>query len=221
MSSKIKIAFSDEYILSLPKNHKFPIEKYRLIPERLLEEGLINNSYFFSPGYADRSIIEITHTKDYIDKLLNFSLTDREVRRIGFPQSQELIEREFIITNGTIKSALFALDNGISLNIAGGTHHAYKDKGEGFCIFNDVAVAANYMLSRKYINQILVVDLDVHQGNGTAKIFEENENVFTFSMHGESNYPLYKEKSNLDIPLKSGMEDDDYLDLLFKTLPNY
>lgn len=220
MSSKIKIAFSDEYILPLPAEHKFPIQKYKMIPERLLSEKIISKSNLFSPGYADRSIIEITHDADYVKRLLSNQLSEREIRKIGFPQSKELVEREFIISNGTVKGSLFALENGISLNIAGGTHHAYKDRGEGFCIFNDAAVAANYLLSRNYVNQILVVDLDVHQGNGTAKIFEDNNSVFTFSMHGESNYPLYKEKSDYDIPLKSGTDDETYLSMLYKTLPD-
>ena len=220
MPTKIKIAFSDEYILSLPQNHKFPIDKYRLIPLQLLSEGLISNANIFSPGFADKSIIELTHTREYVEKVLSVNLSEKEVRKIGFPQSKDLVEREFIISNGTVKGALYALETGVSLNVAGGTHHAYSDRGEGFCIFNDVAVASNYLLSRKYVTRILIVDLDVHQGNGTAKIFENNSDVFTFSMHGESNYPLHKEKSDLDIPLQSKTNDDVYLKILHETLPH-
>ena len=215
----IKIAFSDEYVLSLPKDHKFPIDKYRLIPETLLNEGTITEQNFFAPGFADKSIVEATHSKEYVKKLLGLKLTEREVRRIGFPLSKDLVEREFIITQGTIKGALLAFENGASLNVAGGTHHAFRERGEGFCIFNDVAVAADYLLNRNYINKILVVDLDVHQGNGTAKIFENEPAVFTFSMHGAFNYPLHKEKSDLDVPLKAGTGDEEYLNILKETLP--
>ncbi len=220
MPNKIKIAFSEEYILDLPKEHKFPIQKYKMIPEQLLSEGLISNSNLFSPGLADKSIVVLTHCNNYVQKLLDNNLSDKEIRKIGFPQTPELIEREFIIANGSIKGALSALENNVSLNIAGGTHHAYKDRGEGFCILNDVGIAANYLLSRNYVSKILIVDLDVHQGNGTAKLFENNDSVFTFSMHGESNYPLIKEKSDLDIPLKNGTHDDIYLPLLKEVLPN-
>ena len=219
INNKIKIAYSKEYVLPLPPDHKFPIQKYRMIPERLLAEGTIIQENLFEPGPAERSIVELTHTKEYIDKLLTQMLTGREVRKIGFPQTKELVEREFIITNGTVKGALFALENGVALNVAGGTHHAYADSGEGFCLFNDVAVAANYLLHKNYAQRILVIDLDVHQGNGTAKIFENEPRVFTFSMHGASNYPLQKEKSDLDIPLKYKTNDEAYLKILYETLP--
>jgi acetoin utilization deacetylase AcuC-like enzyme len=219
LSKNIQIAFSEEYVLPLPPDHKFPIQKYSEIPKRLLKEGVITHNNLFPPGICDLSIVKLTHTKDYVNKLLNLNLSDREIRKIGFPQSNELVIREFIITNGTVKGAISAINNGAALNIAGGTHHAFADSGEGFCLLNDVAVAANYLLHRGFANKILIVDLDVHQGNGTAKIFENDSRVFTFSMHGKDNYPLQKETSDLDIPLKHGIGDDEYLQLLNNNLP--
>ena len=219
-SSSIQIAYSKEYVLPLPENHKFPINKYRLIPETLLKEGTITEENIFAPEKAEREIVELTHSTKYLDKLLNLQLNEREIRKIGFPQSRELIEREFIISEGTVKGALSAIKNGVALNVAGGTHHAYADHGEGFCLLNDVAVASNFLLHKKLAERILIIDLDVHQGNGTAKIFENEKKVFTFSMHGDANYPLYKEKSDLDIPLKYKTDDEKYLNLLYKNLPH-
>lgn len=219
ISSKLKIAYSNEYVLPLPEGHKFPIDKYKLIPERLINEGTISEVNIFTPSKAELSIVELTHDKEYVSKLVNLRLSEREIRKIGFPLSKELIEREFIIAGGTIKGALSALDNMAALNVAGGTHHAYAGHGEGFCLLNDVAVASNYLLHKKLAERILIIDLDVHQGNGTAKIFENNNKVFTLSMHGEANYPLYKEKSDLDIPLKYKTDDYTYLKLLYENLP--
>lgn len=145
-------------------------------------------------------------------------LTPQEQRRIGFPQSPQLTKRELIITQGTIDCCHFAIQNGISLNVAGGTHHAFADRGEGFCLLNDFAVAANYLLHKKLVSKILIIDLDVHQGNGTAKIFSEESRVFTFSMHGKNNYPFHKEKSDRDIELNDGTDTDTYLQLLDKNL---
>ena len=147
------------------------------------------------------------------------SLTPRQIRRIGFPQSEQLVERSRRSCQGTFEAALNACQHGIGLNIAGGTHHAYRDRGEGFCFLNDQAITASYLLNEKIANQILIIDLDVHQGNGTASIFADDERVFTFSMHGADNYPLKKENSDLDIPLPTGTEDRLYLDTLDETLP--
>ncbi len=215
----IKIAFSKEYILKLPEDHKFPINKYRLIPETLLKEGTISSSDIFAPGKADLSSIELTHTSEYVSKLINQELTGREIRKIGFPQTGELIERELIIVQGTITGSKYAIESGISFNTAGGTHHAYANSGEGFCVLNDVAVAANYLLHHEFVSRILIVDLDVHQGNGTARIFENTPEVFTFSMHGRDNYPLRKDKSDLDIPLPTGTTGESYLNILYDRLP--
>jgi acetoin utilization deacetylase AcuC-like enzyme len=215
----IKIAFDPIYAHPLPEGHRFPMLKYELIPEQLLHEGSIAPENLFQPGVCEEEIILWTHEKAYFDKLINQTLTPSEQRKIGFPQSTELTKRELIITQGTIDCCFYALQYGAALNVAGGTHHAFKERGEGFCLLNDMAVAANYLLKKGLANQILIIDLDVHQGNGTAKLFENEQKVFTFSMHGEHNYPFHKEKSDLDIPLKNGTNDATYLKLLADTLP--
>ena len=215
----IKIAWSEVYRYQLPEGHRFPMEKYVLLPEQLKYEGTFDNENFFEPSILALEDILLTHTAEYWDKLENLMLSKREIRDIGFPVNKKLIYRGRIISQGTIECALFALENGVALNIAGGTHHAYADRGEGFCVLNDFAIASNYLLKNKLCKQILIVDLDVHQGNGNAKIFENDTRVFTFSMHGEKNYPLRKEKSDLDIGLKDGTNDDSYLNILTETLP--
>jgi acetoin utilization deacetylase AcuC-like enzyme len=193
--------------------------KYELIPDQLLHEGTITTGNIFSPAPCTEEIILLTHDKAYLDKLLQQKLTASEQRKIGFPQSPELTKRELIITQGTIDCCLFALKDGVALNVAGGTHHAFADRGEGFCLLNDQAVAANYLLHEKLAKKILIIDLDVHQGNGTARLFEKNESVFTLSIHGVHNYPFHKEKSDLDIPLADGTDDPTYLGILSQTLP--
>ena len=218
-SGRLNIAYDPVYAHPLPGEHRFPMIKYELIPEQLLYEGTITHENLFSPAPCPDEIILLTHTREYSEKLKNQTLSAQEQRRIGFPQSPLLTHRELVITQGTIDCCLFAKENGVSLNVAGGTHHAYADRGEGFCLLNDFAVAANYLLKNKIANQILIIDLDVHQGNGTAKLFSEKPDVFTFSMHGKNNYPFHKEKSDLDIPLKDGTNDETYLSLLKETLP--
>ena len=192
--------------------------KYELIPEQLLHEGSITSQNIFAPLPCPDEIVLWTHKKEYVDKLHNQNLSAKEQRHIGFPQSPELTTREFIITQGTIDCCHYAMQYGVALNVAGGTHHAFTDRGEGFCLLNDMAIAANYLLRKNLSKQILVIDLDVHQGNGTAKLFENETRVFTFSMHGEHNYPFHKEKSDLDIPLKDGTNDNTYLSLLKENL---
>ena len=192
--------------------------KYELIPEQLLHEGTISINNLFTPVKCTDEIVLLTHTEEYLNKLQQQTLSVKEQRHIGFPQSPQLTERELIITQGTINCCLSALENGVALNVAGGTHHAFADRGEGFCLLNDFATAANYLLQQQLVKQILIIDLDVHQGNGTAKLFENNNRVFTFSMHGEHNYPFHKETSNLDIGLKDGTDDNIYLPLLETTL---
>lgn len=199
----VKIAFHPAYILQLPKGHRFPMEKYELIPEQLLHEGTIEQAQLFEPEICSHEILEHTHTRDYIDAVENGTLTASEMRRIGFPWTHEMVTREKIIMQGTVDCALHALKHGFALNVAGGTHHAFASHGEGFCIFNDFAVAASYLLQQKIVNKIVILDLDVHQGNGTAAIFEGSENVLTISIHGSDNYPFRKEKL-LGYTLKSG-----------------
>ncbi|MBX9783275.1 MAG: histone deacetylase [Chitinophagaceae bacterium] len=192
--------------------------KYELIPEQLLHEGTITNQNLIAPKICEDEIVLLTHTKEYLNKLHQQTLSTKEQRHIGFPQSPQLTERELIITQGTIDCCMSSLENGVALNVAGGTHHAFADRGEGFCLLNDFAIAANYLLQQKLAKQILIIDLDVHQGNGTAKIFEHDKRVFTFSMHGAHNYPFHKEQSDLDIGLKDGTDDSIYLPLLNNTL---
>lgn len=193
--------------------------KYELIPEQLLYEGSITPENLFAPEPCSDEVILWTHTTEYLNKLKDQKLSPREQRHIGFPQSPELTLRELIITQGTIDCCRHALLNGVAMNVAGGTHHAFADRGEGFCLLNDFAVAANYLLKNNIVKQILIIDLDVHQGNGTAKLFEADSRVFTFSMHGRHNYPFHKEKSDLDIPLEDGTGDNAFLDLLSQVLP--
>ncbi|WP_207434197.1 histone deacetylase family protein [Sabulibacter ruber] len=215
----LKIAWSPEYAHPLPENHRFPMLKYELLPEQLLYEGTVSQENFFKPTALPENQIVRVHEKDYWRRLSHLELTASEIRKTGFPLSKELVEREIIIMGGTVQAAEFALQYGVAMNIAGGTHHAFTDRGEGFCLLNDNALAAQYLLDEGKAHQILIVDLDVHQGNGTAQIFAHEPRVFTFSMHGGNNYPLHKEKSDLDVPLPDGIEDAAYLQLLREHLP--
>ncbi len=215
----LKIAYHPIYCHPLPEGHRFPMLKYELIPEQLIYEGTCTEENFFSPTKVAKHWVLGVHDEKYFNDLLSLNLDPKMERRIGFPISEMLVIRELVITQGTIDCCHFALKNGISMNIAGGTHHAYANKGEGFCLLNDVAIAANYLLENQIVNKILVVDLDVHQGNGTAVIFQNEPRVFTFSMHGKENYPLKKENSDLDIELPTYCEDEQYLHNLFNTLP--
>ncbi len=215
----LKIAFHSIYKYELPEGHRFPMVKYELLPEQLLYEGTVTDDNFFMPEPISEETILLTHTEDYWGKLKNQNLSRKEIRAIGFPMSEMLVHRGRFIANGTIQCALYAQQFGVALNIAGGTHHAFTNRGEGFCLFNDIAIAANYLLANNISKKILVVDLDVHQGNGTAQIFQEDVRVFTFSMHGERNYPVRKERSDLDIGLPDKTEDSYYLKILRNTLP--
>ncbi len=214
VSFMVKIAFDPIYAHPLPEGHRFPMIKYELIPEQLLYEGSISEENLFSPDSCCEDILLLTHCKTYLEHLKNLSLSAQQVRRIGFPLSRRLIEREWRITQGTIDCCHFAMQHGVAMNVAGGTHHAFADRGEGFCLLNDMAVTANYLLHQNLVQKIAIIDLDVHQGNGTAKLFEHNQKVFTFSMHGGHNYPFIKEKSDLDVPLPDGTTDEVYLELL-------
>ena len=216
----LKIAYAPIYKYNLPEGHRFPMEKYQLLPEQLLYEGTVTEDHFFAPDLLDESTLLLTHDEYYWQKLKNQELSYKEARAIGFPMTKELVYRGLHIANGTIQCALYALQYGIAMNIAGGTHHSFADRGEGFCVLNDIAIASNYLLKHQKVKKILVVDLDVHQGNGTAKIFEAESRVFTFSMHGANNYPLRKEASDLDIGLPDKTGDGIYLKQLKETLPH-
>lgn len=215
----LKIAWSAIYAHPLPENHRFPMIKYELLPEQLLYEGTVQQENFFEPEPLAEEHITGPHDSAYWYRLKNLQLERAEIRRTGFPLSGRLVERERVIARGTVQSALFALQYGIAMNIAGGTHHAFSNRAEGFCLLNDIAIAANFLLEQGLSRKILIVDLDVHQGNGTAEIFSSNEAVFTFSMHGEKNYPLHKERSDLDVALPDGTGDAAYLKLLKLHLP--
>lgn len=215
----LKIAWNSAYAHPLPPNHRFPMDKYELLPEQLLYEGTVTKANFFSPDPLPEESILATHDPTYWHRLRHLQLSPAEIRKTGFPLSASLVDREVIIMNGTLQAALFALEHGVAMNIAGGTHHAFTDRGEGFCLLNDQAIAATFLLRHRHLQKILIVDLDVHQGNGTAQIFRHEPRVFTFSMHGGNNYPLHKEKSDLDVPLPDGITDREYLGKLRELLP--
>ncbi|MFA7326438.1 MAG: histone deacetylase [Candidatus Kapaibacterium sp.] len=215
----IHIAYHESYRHELPDNHKFPMKKYSELAKRLVGQNIYTPSNFFVPNIMEEEILYLTHNANYIERARTLKLEKVEARRLGFPQSNELYERELRIAYGTLHGAELALKNGLSFNIAGGTHHAFTNKGEGFCMFNDVAVSANYLLSNGLIRKALVIDLDVHQGNGTAEIFTNNPSVFTFSVHGKNNYPVKKEISDLDIELDDLTGDDDYLNIVSEYVP--
>ena len=215
----LKIAYDQIFKHPLERNHRFPMEKYDLIPKQLIQEKTCNENNFFKPKNLKDLDVLLTHQKSYYERFSSLSLTIKETRPIGFPMSEELIIREKKIAQGTIECSSFAIKYGISMNIAGGTHHAFYDKGEAFCMLNDQAIAANYLLYNKLVKKILIIDLDVHQGNGTASIFKKNPNIFTLSFHGEKNYPFRKEKSDLDLGLDDNTNDDYYLKKLKVILP--
>jgi acetoin utilization deacetylase AcuC-like enzyme len=215
----LKIAYHPIYKHPLPEGHRFPMVKYELLPQQLLHEGTCNDNNFFEPEIPNDKHIFAVHEPEYYYDLVNLTLNPRAARKIGFPLSEVLVEREVIIADGTIKASEFALKHGVAMNIAGGTHHAYSNRGEAFCLLNDQAIGARYLQHKGLAKKILIVDLDVHQGNGTAEIFQNDASVFTFSMHGKGNYPFKKEQSDLDIALENNTDDATYLKLLKTTLP--
>ena len=214
----LKVAWTDSYVLPLPPHHRFPMSKYEVLPQQLLHEGTITSANIFSPASIDPEWVLLTHDREYFQKLQTLTLSPPEVRRTGFPLNKLVVDRELLIVNGTLECAKYALEYGIAMNIAGGTHHAFTNRGAGFCLLNDIAIAANFLLKEQLARKILVVDLDVHQGDGTAQIFRDEERLFTFSMHGANNYPLQKENSDLDIALPDFTEDDAYLGTLERNL---
>ena len=216
----LPIAFAPIFAHPLPVGHRFPMLKYELLPEQLLHEGTATAADFFTATPPPDIDILRVHDAGYYERLRQGQLTRQEERATGFPWSAALFEREITILGGTIEAARQALVHGIAFNIAGGTHHAFRARGEGFCLLNDQAAAATWLLANApTVQKILIVDLDVHQGNGTAAIFQHEPRVFTFSMHGARNYPARKEISDLDLPLPEGTNDVPYLKLLTETLP--
>ena len=215
----LPIAFHPIYKHPLPEDHRFPMLKYELLPQQLLHEGIVTEKDFFAPDLADLQHVLAVHDKAYVEDLLNLTLEPKAARKIGFPLTAELVERELRIANGTILGCEKAFETGIAFNIAGGTHHAFSNRGEAFCMLNDQAIGAKYLLNKKLASKILIIDLDVHQGNGTAEIFQNNLDVFTFSVHGKTNYPFKKEISDLDIALPDGTSDDAYLKIISEFVP--
>ncbi|WP_298340483.1 histone deacetylase [uncultured Algibacter sp.] len=215
----LKIAYHEIYKHPLPEGHRFPMIKYELLPQQLIYEGTCTSNNFFEPTIPEDTHILRVHTEAYYKDLQNLTLNARAARKIGFPLSEVLVKREVIIADGTIKATEFALKYGIAMNIAGGTHHAYSNRGEAFCLLNDQAIGARYLLDKGLVKKVLIVDLDVHQGNGTAEIFQNDTSVFTFSMHGKGNYPFKKEQSDLDIALENDTDDETYLSILKDILP--
>tara|TARA_E500000081_G_scaffold114413_1_gene117322 strand:+ start:301 stop:1203 length:903 start_codon:yes stop_codon:yes gene_type:complete len=215
----LKIAFNENYIYPLEENHRFPMIKYELIPEQLIRENTCTSDNFFKPKKIDENIVLLTHEVEYFKRFTSLNLSKKEIREIGFPLSKELVDREMEIADGTIQGVHYSIKNGISMNIAGGTHHAFYNRGEAFCMLNDQAIGANYLLNEQLAKKIMIIDLDVHQGNGTASLFNSNTNVFTISFHGKKNYPFRKEKSDLDIEFNDNTKDEEYLKILKKTIP--
>ena len=215
----LKIAFNKNYIHPLDENHRFPMIKYELIPEQLIRENTCSTDNFFEPGIISDELVLHTHEDQYFQRFKNIKLSKKEIREIGFPLTKGLVERELTIAQGTIECTKYSIEHGISMNIAGGTHHAFYDRGEAFCMLNDQAIAANYLIKKKLAERIMIIDLDVHQGNGTASIFKSNPEIFTISFHGKKNYPFRKEKSDVDIEFEDNTDDELYLKKLKKHIP--
>lgn len=215
----MKCVYHPGYAVALPAGHPFPISKYPLVKDRVLEAGLIDSGDLLLPDPLDLDSLALIHTREYLAKLDGPGLSQVEQRRLGLPWSTALWLRSRLAAGGTLLAARSALCEGLAANLAGGTHHAFADHGEGFCVLNDVAVAIAKLRQERLIERAVVIDLDVHQGNGTAAIFEHVEQVFTFSMHGERNYPLHKMRSDLDIALEDGTGDEEYLESLKCHLP--
>lgn len=212
----MRVSYSEGYFVPLPPRHPFPMGKFPALHRLLLDEGLISPSDVVEPREAEWSDLLLVHTNSYLSALADGNLTTAAVRRMGLPWSQRLVNRSRLAVQGTINAAMMALVDGVAANLAGGTHHAFATRGEGFCVLNDVAVAIRVLQRSLWIRRAIIVDLDVHQGDGTAAIFEKSPEVFTFSMHGAKNYPFLKQESTVDVPLLDGTNDADYLALLRK-----
>lgn len=211
---------SAKYSFPLPEGHRFPIAKYALLRDRVIAEGIVAPENLHDPAPVSREDLLLVHTTDYVDRFTGGRLDADEERRLGFPWSRALVERSYRAAGGTREAAAFAVEHGVAMNLAGGTHHAFPSHGEGFCVFNDTAIAIRALQRERKIRRALVVDLDVHQGNGTHAVFAGDETVFTFSMHGGKNYPFHKVAGCLDVELNDGTGDDAYLELLDRSLPN-
>jgi len=207
----VKIFYSDHFVLPLPEGHRFPMAKYSMLRERVAADGICGPGDLRTPHAVTDGDILRAHAPDYLERVVSGSLTDKEMRRIGFPWSKRMVERSRRASGGTLGACLAALDEGFAANLAGGTHHAFSDRGEGYCVFNDSAIAARAVQAAGLAEQVVVIDTDVHQGNGTAEILRGDPSVFTFSIHGAKNFPFHKEESDLDAPLPDGAADAEFL----------
>ena len=214
----MKVFYSDHFVLPLPEGHRFPMVKYSMLRERVARDGICAQGELLTPrAVTDQEILR-AHAPDYLKRVASGTLTEREVRRIGFPWSERMVERSRRASGGTLGACLAALDEGFAANLAGGTHHAFSDRGEGFCVFNDSAIAARAVQAAGLVERVVVIDTDVHQGNGTAAILRGDPTVFTFSVHGAKNFPFHKEESDLDASLPDGAGDTDFLATLERGL---
>jgi len=218
-SIAMKCIYHPSYQVALPPGHPFPMSKYSLLKDKLVAERLISAGDLLQPELPDTALLALVHTSAYLAKLASGGLSAAEQRRLGLPWSEALWQRSRLASAGTLLAARVALTEGMAGNLAGGTHHAFDDHGEGFCVLNDVAIAIRGLQAERAIERAAIIDLDVHQGNGTAAIFRDEAAVFTFSMHGERNYPTAKMRSDLDVPLEDGTGDSEYLDALERHLP--
>ncbi|MGD2036841.1 MAG: histone deacetylase [Desulfobacterales bacterium] len=210
----MKIFYTDSFAIALPKDHRFPISKYALLRKRIIDSNLFTPQDFCVPRAATGAEITRVHDPEYLRRVQNGELTDREVRRIGLPWSPGLVERARRSAGATVEACFVALDEGVAVHLGGGTHHAFGNQGQGYCVFNDSVIAARSLQAQTHIRHVLIIDCDVHQGNGTAAIVQNDASIFTFSIHGKNNFPYHKEKSDLDIALEDGTDDSVYLDAL-------
>jgi acetoin utilization deacetylase AcuC-like enzyme len=215
----MQVFYTPRYYADIGQGHVFPIRKFELVRDRLLAEGTLQPAEIVEPEPASLDDVLLVHTEDYVSRLCNGTLTPKEIRRLGLPWSESLVRRSFYATGGTIAAACVALAEGYGSNLAGGTHHSFADRGEGFCVLNDVAIAIRALRARQLLRRAAIIDCDVHQGNGTATIFRGDQDTFTFSIHGANNYPLFKAQSTLDVELPDGTSDDEYLSVLVRHLP--
>jgi acetoin utilization deacetylase AcuC-like enzyme len=213
-----EVFYSDHFEIPLPPAHRFPIDKYRRLRERLLQTGLLTEGQLKEAPLAQRSSILFAHDRGYVERFLDNQLSEAEIRRIGFPWSQELVKKVLASVGGALASARSALIHGVSGNLAGGTHHAHRNWGSGYCVFNDLAITALELLDEGRIQRVAIVDLDVHQGDGNASILNGNPNVFIFNVHCETNFPFRKVSSTFDLSVRAGLGDFEYLELLKQNL---
>ena len=215
----MQVFYTPRYYADIGEGHTFPIRKFQLVRDKLLAEGTLRPDEVFEPEPASLEDVLLVHREDYVSRLCNGELTSKEIRRLGLPWSESLVRRSFYAVGGTLAATSASLTDGYSSNLAGGTHHSFADRGEGFCVLNDIAIAIRAIRARKSIQRAAIVDCDVHQGNGTATIFNGDPDTFTFSMHGANNYPLFKATSTLDVELRDGTSDAEYLETLATHLP--